>query len=240
MSNATGGRGSGIGQSGVGGLWAGSQARRPPRFRPPSARAVLGAALVAIAAGGVLAARGAADSAPRTSYLVATSAVAAGEQLRGDDLGAVALDLPSDLSAIPAEEATRWVGRTVRHPLRPMDVLRPGDLAEEGAFAGPDAVRMAVEVPMGRVPVDDLRATGRADLLATAADDGGTSVLAEAVPVRLTSDASGGIGGSDRVTLAVEVPDRATAVAVADAAVRAELSLAVPSPAAAADRADRG
>lgn len=239
MAKATGNPG-GVGDpSGGGGIWAGSGPRRPRRFRPPSARAVLGAALVALAAGGVLMARGALDAAPGSSFLVVTTPVAAGERLGAGDLGAVALDLPTDLSAIPSEEASHWIGRTVRHPLQPMDILRPGDLAEPGAYSGPEAVRVAVEVASGRVPVDDLRASGRADLLATAAEDGGTAVLAEAVPVRLTSDDSGGIGGSDRVRLAIEVPDRATAVAVADAAVRAELSVAVPSPAA-TDRADRG
>lgn len=240
MSEATPRRGLGSGgPDDDRGLWGGSPTGRARRFRPPSARAALGAALVAIAAGGVLAARGAADSSPDTSYLVVTSPVAAGEPIASSDLGAVALDLPSDLSAIPADQAARWAGRTARHSLRPMDLLRPDDLADPGAFTSPEAVRVAVEVPRGRVPLEDLHDSNTADLLATS-EEVGTTILAAAVPVRLGSEDERGIGTSDRVTLTVEVPDRATAVAVADAAVRSELTVAIPSPAATADRADRG
>jgi hypothetical protein len=146
------------------------------------------------------------------------------------------IDLPAGVAAIPADGAERWIGRTVRHPVARLELLSPGDLTDAGSPVRPGSVLVAVEVPRTRVPLAEVRAGSTVDVLATAADattlDGAaTTVLAGDVTVVGVDDrGTEGIGASDALGLRLQLPDRTTAVAVVDAAVRSELTLVVPAP----------
>lgn len=226
-------------------LW-GDGSSLPPsrRRRPPPARALLGAGLVALAVGGVAIGNRAATAPPTTRYLVATAGLEPGAQLGPGDLGAVRLDRGAGVRAIPADDADDWVGRTVRQRVGRMELLSPTDLAGRVGTARPGSVQVAVEVPRSRLPLPEVRAGSRVDVLATSADafaQDGTAVLASEVVVLDVEDRSGtGIGAAEGVTLRLELPDRAVAVDVVDAAVRSELTLVVPAPGTASGGDDRG
>lgn len=207
--------------------------RRPASVgaRLPSGRATIGAVLIAIAAGGVFVAHRSASAPPQTRYLVATRSVDVGTVLSASDLGSIALDLPAEVGAIRESDAQRLVGRTVRSPLDELDLLRATDLAEPGRFSSPDAVEISVELSPARALSGALRVGDLVDVLATDPSGAGTTTIARGVAVvDLGSNDADGIGRSSgsRVRLSLDGPEQAELVV--DAAVRAELTLALPTP----------
>ena len=210
---------------------------RSTRALPPVRwRAVLGAALVTAAAGGVLVAHRAAQEPPGTRYLVVTSAVEAGHALTRADLGSVAVDLPDSIGAVPAGRAGEVVGRIVARNLGDLDLLRPSDLLERDRYTSPTEQEVTVTLDAARAPMGTLHVGDTVRALATATEGTGTRTLAEAVRVvgidNPTSD--GAIGATSGVRVRLAAPDGDTATAIVDAAVREHITLVLPSP------ADRG
>lgn len=210
------------------------QARALPRtrFRAPTGRALAGAALITIAAGGVLVAHRSAEQPPTTRYLVATHDLPAGTRLSAGDLGSVAIDLPGDVTAVAESDADRIIGRMTRHRLSELDLVRPGDVHDADRTGDPDAVDLALELEPARALDGALDDGDVVDVLATAAGEAGTTtVLADGATVLSVNDggAEGGIGSSGVVRVRLRLPDRATATQVADAAVRSDLTLVRPS-----------
>lgn len=212
---------------------AGPDRARHRGGRLPSGRAALGAALVVVAAAGVLAAHRSATRPPTTRYVVAARDVAAGTRLRAQDLGTLAMDLPRGVGAVPAGSARSLVGSVTARRLDALDLLRPADVAaDDDADAG--TVEVPVEVARSRSLGSSIHVGSRVDVLATDPDGSGTTVLAHAVRVVAVDGGDEGIGvtGGSRFRLAV--PDADTATAVVDASVRSQLTLVVPD--AGADR----
>lgn len=203
----------------------------------PGGRALIGSILVVASAAGVLATHRAATAPPDERFVVATRPVSAGSILSADDLGTVALALPSGMEAVPAEHADDLIGSPARHDLREMDLVRRDDVgpSDSGPEAGSTIV--PVEVPRARALLDSVHAGSRVDLLSTDPDGSGTAVLAAGVLVVGVDDrGSDGIGASDRVGYRLAVPGADTASAVVDASVRSELTI-VLSANAGVDRA---
>lgn len=200
------------------------------RRRLPSGRSLLGAALVAVSVGGVLVAHRSAVRPPDEGYLVVTTEVPAGHRLVQGDLGIVRIDLPQGLRAVRVDALQQVLGRQVRTDLHRLDLVRPGDLVATGGLGRPGTVQVALDVPAARVPGGALHPGARVDVLSTDESGQGTAVLAQDLPV-VDADAPGGtgIGTSDRVGVRLQAPDRATAVRLADAAVRTELTLIAPT-----------
>ncbi len=201
------------------------------RHRLPSNRAVVGGLLVAIAAAGVFVAHRSATTPPSSRYLVVTRPVEPGATLASGDLGTVALDLPDDLAVVDADDLDAVLGRTVAVRLDELDLLRPDDLYDAGRFTGADTVELAIELPAARA-LDGTIATGDAvDVLSTDPAGTGTSTVAERVRVTgVTSPDGSGIGADGNVVVRLGVPDRETAELVTDAAVRTDVTLALPAP----------
>lgn len=202
----------------------------PSRRWLPTGRALVGGALIATAVAGVLVANRSADRPPTTRYVVVTAAVDAGTVLRSEQLGTVAAELPGDLSVVPAEEAQDLVGRVARVPLSSMDLVRPDDLYEHGRFTPPTVTEVALDLPPAAALADTIRVGDRVDVLSTDPDRSGTVAVAASIPVTAISDSSdsGGIGASGTVRVRLGLPDATTAAAVVDAAVRTEVSFALP------------
>lgn len=199
--------------------------------RLPSRRSVTGAALVALSAIGVLVAHRAAVEPPTTRYVVATADLPAGQVLRASDLGAVAMDLPGGIPAVPAEDARELVGRVTRTGIERHALVRPGDLLARDRLAEPGSVEVAVELQPARALRGTLTVGDRVDVLATDPDSTGTRTVAGGALVTAVGDDGGdGIGSSSTVLVRLGLPDRDVASAVVDASIRSELSLVLPAP----------
>ena len=101
---------------------ASPQATARLRRSLPSGRACVGAMLVTIAAAGVLFAHRSASAPPSSRYLVATKSIQSGQVIQAEDLGSIAIDLPRQLDAVPANQANKLIGRVAGNSLSPSEL----------------------------------------------------------------------------------------------------------------------
>ena len=204
-----------------------------PRSWLPTGRALMGGVLIACAATGVLVAHRAATQPPTTRFVVLTRDVDAGAAIRADDLGTVAAELPDDLSVVDGAAAEDAIGRVARVPLRSMDLLRTGDLFETGRFVDPTMTEVVLDLTPAQALFGTITDGDRVEVLSTDPDRTGTATIASDVLVTDVAgdDGSSGIGATGTVRIRLGLPDRPTAEAVVDAAVRTDVTLALPGPA---------
>ena len=201
------------------------------RRRLPSGRALVGGMLVTVAGAGILVAHRAATQPPTTRYVIATRAVATGEMISPSDLGTIALDLPADMAAIPADDASDLVGRVVAAPLSELSLVRPADVLEAGRFVDPESVEISLDLPPARALDGIVQDGDRVDVLATDPDSDGTTLLASGVRISsVVDETGGGIGASGTVRIVLSLPSTERAELLVDAALRAELTLVLPRP----------
>src|SRR5690606_4660933 len=112
-----------------------------------------------------------------------------------------------------------------------LDLLRPDDLLDAGRFTDPDTVEIAIELSAARALDGTIVAGNVVDVLSTDPAGSGTSTVAEGVRVTGVEGPDGsGIGADGSVVVRLALPDGASAEQVTDAAVRTEVSLALPAP----------
>src|SRR5262249_55219180 len=145
-------------------------------------------------------------------------------------LGTLAADLPDGVPAFDAADATDLLGTVTRAPMAELDLVRPSDVVAADR-RGPPRARPGPGPGGAPRP---LRGAGRAgqrvDVLATDPDGLGTVALATDVLVLdVESDDDADIGGTAGARYRLAAPDRATAVAIVDAAVRSQLTLVLPT-----------
>lgn len=204
---------------------------RRVRHRLPSNRAVVGGILITVAAGGVLIAHREASVPPSTRYVVLTGDVAAGETIGADDLGTIALEIPGDLQVVAGDQVERLVGRTARVGLSELDLLRPDDLLDAGRFTDPATVEIAIALSPARALAGSVAVGSVVDVLSTDPAGTGTStVTSSALITGLDAPDSAGIGSDGVVVVRLAVADSTAAEVVTDAAVRTDVTLALPAP----------
>ncbi|MBS1838173.1 MAG: hypothetical protein JST64_10820 [Actinobacteria bacterium] len=201
--------------------------------RLPSGRATLGAALVVVAAAGVLSAHRAATRPSVDRFVVVSRDVEAGTKLTPQDLGTLAMDLPDGMAAVSAAEARSLVGDTTVHRLRALDLVRRSDLDGGVGAPAPGSVEVPVEVDRARSLGSAAHAGSRVDVLSTDPEGTGTVVLASNALVVAVDHGDRGIGSSGGSRFRLALPDPTTAAAVVDASVRARLTLVLPDQGAA-------
>ncbi len=206
------------------------------RIRVPW-RAVAGGALVTCAAVGVFLTHRAASEPPQSRFLVAMEDIPAGATISADNLGSVAIDLPSDVAAINASDADDLIGRTVARAIPMASLISRGELLEHDRLPTADSVEVTVEVERARSPLDALAPGDPVHLVATDPAGSGSRVLTSEARIASIDGASGsdGIGASGTASVRLSLPDLDSATAVIDADVRQELTLVIPSPAASLD-----
>jgi len=203
----------------------------------PGPRALTGAALIVVAAAGVLMAHRSASQPPTTRYVVAARDIPAGHALSPDDLGTLAADLPSGMPAVAATDASTLLGRVTRGAVSELDLLRPTDVVDAGRFTEPGSVEVPVQIDPARALDGAIRAGSRVDVLSTDPDAQGTTVLAREVPVvSVAGPSEDGIGGSPGLRVRLAAPDADAATAIVDAAVRSRITLVLPTPVEGVDR----
>ncbi len=163
--------------------------------------------------------------------MVAVREVPAGSPLSAADLGTVTAEIPDDLNTIDKADADDLIGRTTRVALRPMDLVRDGDVFESGRF-GPDATNeLVLDLPPAAAMHGALEAGDRVTVLSTDPDSTGTSTVATGVLVTsVQGDDDDAIGVDGGIRVRVGVADVATAEAIVDAAVRTDVTLVLPAP----------
>ena len=199
----------------------------------PTTRAVVGAILIAVAGSGVLMAHRAASAPPASRYVVVTADLAAGSVVKASDLGTLAIDVPAGLNVVPARDVRRVVGRVTRTELTELDPLRSDDLFERGRFSSPGSVEVGVEVKPARALAGAVKAGDVVDVMSTDPDGAGTTTLTTGATVVSVSGRSDGasIGTSSTLSVRLALDDGTVAPDVVDAAVRAQITLVLPSPA---------
>ncbi|MCB0976706.1 MAG: hypothetical protein KDB02_04540 [Acidimicrobiales bacterium] len=179
----------------------------------PSSRAAAGGLLVAVAAIGTWAAASGGNDAPRTKYLVARHAVAAGVALQESDLTLVAVDLPDRLRSSAFDDVDELVGAVTRGPLAAGDLVQSGSVSAGGAPVGQTELSFSVDP---RWAVGGEIAVGDRITVYTTDDDGVTRRVLTGVDVlRVTSPDDDGLAADGTQTVVVSAAGADVARAVA-------------------------
>lgn len=190
----------------------------------PGSRAVVGGLLVASAGVGLFAAASGSRAGPGQSYVVARHDLATGTRLQASDLQLLPLDLPEAVRSRAFDSTRPLLGATVVAP------LAPGELVQASAVVarrGDTASReLSFTLERGRVGAG-IKQGERADLLATygtGADAYTTVVVRQAQLVAIERPRSSG-GDSGPATVTVAVDDPADALALAHAIQLGKITL---------------
>jgi Flp pilus assembly protein CpaB len=197
----------------------------------PGSRAVVGGLLVAVAAVGMFAASSRSGAGPHHSYVVATRALPAGARLQAADLELVTMELGPTLRAHAFEARQVLLGATLVAPLGAGELVQASAVvARKGEAASRE---LSFTLDRGRVS-PGLKEGERADLLATwgTGDDAFTSVVVrQALVVALERPrSSSGDTGPTTVTVSVDDPNDALALAHATQLARITLVRATGAP----------
>jgi len=176
---------------------------------------VLGGLLMAIAAVGVVVAYRGSDGGAADTVVVAAHDLRPGQQIEGDDLRLVAVDLPADTLASAFSEPEAIIGRVVLGP------VAEGELVQRGAVTSDDgsaANEIAITLPRAQVAVGRLKQGERVDVYVTY-DDRTTSVVRGVEVVQIGADGDRSVT-SDRDVEVVVAVDSSDAVAALVHALR--------------------
>jgi hypothetical protein len=196
-------------------------------------RVLAGAALMTLAAGGVVFAHRAAQQPPTTRYLVVTEEVSAGSRVAAADLGSVAIELPDAVAALGEQDADEVVGRVANRNLSPSTLISAHDVLQEGLFEDPDEQQVTVALDPSRFRASAVAPGRMVHVMSTV--DGDTTHIASARITSIGDDQDGGIGSASSVQVSLAVDGEVTAAAVVNANVVGTVTLVVPSPAARED-----
>jgi len=199
----------------------------PQSNSPLTGRSLLGAALVVVAVGLVLAAHRAAVTPSGSPVVVLATDVRAGSTLRAEDLLLVRLDLPEEVTAVPAEDAAGLIGAGMARDGERGTVLTPSDIEPAGGGLA-RSVRVSLATDPERTP-GGLRPGMRVDILSTDVEEGRTELIVSGASItQATVAGDESIGSSGPTLVELAVPDPLTAAAVVDASVRHEVTLVLP------------
>lgn len=198
----------------------------------PGSRAVVGGLLVAAAAVGLFAAASRNGDDPRRSYVVARHDLAAGARLQAADLAVAPMDLAPALRSRTFESPQPLLGTTLVAPLAAGELVqasavvdRRGDAASRELTFTLDRGEMGAAIKLGE----------RADLLATYGTGGDAFtavVVRQALLVGIDRPrTSAGDNGPATVTVAVDDPNDALALAHAIQLAKITLVRATGAPA---------
>lgn len=207
--------------------------RRAPRRNPlalPSARAVMGGLLVAVAVLGVFSAHRAATTIDDAQWLVVDRVVPAGREIAAGDLVRVPMRLADTAAGRAVADPDDVVGRLA------LVTLRPGDLVVRSSFAevaprASDARRIGISLRPADAVGGLLSEGDRVDVAAVGDASTPSEIVARgAIVVRVGGDDGAAVGGDGGTTITLDVVDEAAAMAVVSANAAGGVTLVGASP----------
>lgn len=188
----------------------------------PSGRAVVGGLLMASAAVGTFLAYADATADDRIEVLVAARDLRPGQVIRPSDVELVPVELPPEVRGLfGAVDAA--VGRQVVSPVDTGEFLQAS--ATVVPTDGEESLEVALSVPAGRA-VGGLRAGERVDVFSTWGSDVTELVAVDARVLEVRGGgSSGGLGGSDAVTVRLAVADFAQVEALVHAQAAGDITM---------------
>jgi Flp pilus assembly protein CpaB len=187
----------------------------------PGSRAVVGGALIALAAVGTFVSWRQASSPSQHTYAVATHALQPGDPLTSDDIRYEHMDLPAGVAGRAFDTPADPEGRVLVAPVGEGELLQDGVVSDQG---DPDP---AAEVSLALAR--DLAVDGRlqpgdtVDVYAT--QDETTTLVAGGVRVIAVSDAGGSFADGSELTVTVGLDASDEQAAVIHAARAGEVTL---------------
>lgn len=178
----------------------------------PSARAIVGGFLIALAAVGTYLAYTTATAPPSTTYLVAAADLEYGRILQPGDVRAVAMDLPAEVAGRTFGGNEDLAGVRLVSPVSADELVQLSDVS--GAI-GADLYEVVVPVEAGRTLPQGYVAGEVVDILATygSGAEQTTLVVVRRAIVLGDSAIDGGLTGGGRILrLGLDDPDQALAV----------------------------
>lgn len=170
----------------------------------PSARAVVGGLLLAVAAVVTFTTWQGAAATPDTSYAVASRALHPGERLGATDVRLVPVELASRLTGQAFTRPDDVVGRIALGPIGEDELIQQGQLSE--AASAVPLVEVSFALPRDRALDGQLRSGDRIDVFATY-DDRTEEVVRGAQVVGLGGGEGPSLAPTDQVTVTVALED---------------------------------
>jgi len=180
----------------------------------PSGRALLGGALVAVAAVGLFLTWRGAGSTPAHRYAVAARALAPGDPVGPADVRFAPIDLPHGVARAAFPDAAALEGRVALAPIGAGELLQQGELSDQ--VAGPPAAEVSLRLDRALAVDGRLRPGDRVDVFGT--DEQATHLVASGVRVIASDDAGGSFGAGDQLTVTLALTDGGQQQAVVSAA----------------------
>jgi Flp pilus assembly protein CpaB len=193
----------------------------------PSSRAAAGGLLVAVSVGLSLHAGASEESAPTTRYLVASEDLPVGHELSGEEVGVVALDLPTDVASHAIGADTDLAGAVTLGPVRRGQLLASSDVLRADPTAGTSTLELSLPVATERALDGRLVPGEVVDVLSTAGTgvEAATERVAAAVRVLAVSAPDDSLARAGIIVVTLAVADDETARALAHAGATAEISI---------------
>lgn len=208
---------------------AGNGARQLARRRHlPGGRAVVGGFLVAMAAIGTFAAYLRATTDQSQRYVVALQALRVGQRLEPSDLGTEPMRLPGSVGkGLAFRDPGALIGAVVVGPVRAGELIEAGDVSF--GQHGLAERQLSFSVSLSHAVDGALQTGDRVDVLATygTGTDSSTQMVASGVEVVSVTEPSSltATDGEPAVVVTLSVPSAEEAVALAQAANAAQVTL---------------
>ena len=180
----------------------------------PGSRAVVGGALIALAAVGVYLAYDQATDDPSDPVVVAARDIHAGEILDPEVLGTIEADLPDPAAGATFGSIEVVEGRVALAPIARGEIVQAGAVTD--GPAAPGLHEVAISLPRAQIAVGRLKEGERVDVFATY-DDRTSSVVRGAEVVQIGVDDDSSLTSNREVTLVVAVPSGDAVAAVVHA-----------------------
>ena len=214
--------------------------RRRPRL---GSRAIVGGALVTLAAVGSFAAYAGADRAPGHEVLVLKRSVVVGQRLTTDDVRVELADLPDDVRAQTLDDRADIDGAVALGPLGAGELVSRSSVLppDETATSTNPTFEFALPVEVSRALNGDVVPGELVDVLATygTTETAYTNVVARRARVIDLSDASGGVGADHLVVVHLALSSADEIMATVHASAVASVTVVRSTRAAEAPGPDR-
>lgn len=186
----------------------------------PSARAVVGGLLVAVAAVGTFVSWQATTSTPDRAYAVAVGDLQPGDRLASDVVRFEPIDLPDGVARTAFDSPGALEGRVLVAPVRDGELVQSGSVSDQAG--GPPAAEVSITLDREKAVDGRLDPGDTVDVYAT---DGDTSVAARDLRVVAVTEAGGSFADGRELTVTLALTERSAGAPIIQAAREGQVTL---------------